>query len=368
MRLLHVYAGNLYGGIERMLGTIARTPSPGLTSEFALCFQGRLSEELQQAGATLHDLGQVRLRRPWSVLRARRRLSRLLRSVDVVACHGTWALALFGPTIRRAGRPLIGWMHDRMTGVTYIDRLARRVRLNLLLVNSQYTADSVGLFWPGTRVEVLAPPVEAPPSADRAEVRRELNLPQGTVAIVHAARLERLKGAGVLLEAARLLRDDPPWRLILVGGAQRPAEQIYLSELHRKALQIPRPERVDFLGQRQDVPRLLAGADLLVQPNIGPDAFGLIFVEAMAAGVPVVTTRLGGAPEVVPSTCGILLEDTQPETVARVVQSLIDDPDHRQRLSQAGPNHANKLCDPTQQKERLFAIFENMVPQERVYR
>jgi hypothetical protein len=79
MRVLHVAAGNLYGGVERILEEIARHGTAASQHEFALSFEGRLSGGLDAAGATRHDLGAVRFSRPLSVWRARRRLRRVLR-------------------------------------------------------------------------------------------------------------------------------------------------------------------------------------------------------------------------------------------------------------------------------------------------
>ena len=61
-----------------------------------------------------------------------------------------------------------------------------------------------------------------------------------------------------------------------------------------------------FLGQREDVPRLMAAADVFCQPNTGPEPFGIVLVEALYAGLPVVTSGFGGAAEIVDQTCGVL--------------------------------------------------------------
>src|SRR5690348_10269843 len=105
MRVLHCYSGNLYGGIETLLVTLARRRAliPAMEPEFALCYEGRLSGELHAAGAAVHALDAVRFRRPWTVVRARRRLGRLLdeRRPEVVVCHACWPQALFGPVVKR---------------------------------------------------------------------------------------------------------------------------------------------------------------------------------------------------------------------------------------------------------------------------
>src|SRR5689334_17429631 len=108
-RVLHCYAGNLYGGIETLLVTLARQQAQDLASaaamtpEFALCFGGRLEVELRSARVLVHRLESVQLRRPWTVVKARRQMARLLaeRSPDIVVCHACWPHALFGPVVRQ---------------------------------------------------------------------------------------------------------------------------------------------------------------------------------------------------------------------------------------------------------------------------
>src|SRR5207249_4126541 len=136
------------------------------------------------------------------------------------------------------------------------------------------------------------------PSA-REAVRQELATASDDVVIISACRLERFKGQEVLLKSLGHLRHLPNWTCWIAGGAQRPHEVEFLSELRRIAADEGVEARVRFLGHRSDVSRAMAAADLHCQPNIGPEAFGVAFVEALYAGLPVVTSNLGGVPEVV---------------------------------------------------------------------
>ena len=115
--------------------------------------------------------------------------------------------------------------------------------------------------------------------------------------------MESWKGHALHLDALAHLRDLPDWRCWIVGGAQRPHEVAYETMLRRRADTLGLAERVVFTGHRTDVARLLAAADIQCQPNTGPEPFGITFVEAMAAGLPVVTTAMGGALEIVDDSC-----------------------------------------------------------------
>src|SRR5262245_40995430 len=209
MRVLHLYAGNLYGGVETFLVALARHRAAGapLEPHFALAFPGRLRDELAAAGVPVHDLGPARVRRPWTVWRARRRLRDLLRRgrYGAAVCHSCWPHALFAPVVRSCGVPLVFWAHDAVSGVHWLERWARRTPPDLVLANSRFTHASVSGLFPGVPVEVLYLPVSPPKVGDRrtvrAAVRSELATPPDAVVIVTACRLERLKGHALLLDA-----------------------------------------------------------------------------------------------------------------------------------------------------------------------
>lgn len=355
-RVLHVTAGNLFGGIERMLLTIISVQQRDCAHDVALSFDGRLARELRAAGSLPHALGEVRFRRPDTVWRARRTLHRLLVAGqhDAVICHAPWSCALAGPVARRAGRPLLMWAHDAPQPDGWPERRIARVRPDRIICNSRHTADAIARWMPGVPRDVVHPPVLSAPAvsaAGRRDLRAGLGASEGTVVILLASRLEEWKGHRVLLQAVRRLHGDVAvW---IAGGPQRPAESEYFNALSRLATDGSAAARVRFLGERDDVPRLMAAADIYCQPNTAPEPFGIAFVEALAAGVPVVTTAMGGALEIVDERCGILVGEASPVLVAGALQRLIDAPALRASLSAAGPCQARRVSDP---QARLLEI------------
>jgi glycosyltransferase involved in cell wall biosynthesis len=367
VRVLHVHAGNLFGGIETVLLTLARQRGlcAALEPSFALCFEGRLSAELCAGGAPVHSLGPVRVSRPWTLWRARRRLRDLLgrERPDVVVHHGCWPHAVFAPATRSRSLPLVFWAHDLHSGRHWLERWARRSRPDLVLANSRVTDSSLPGLFPGVRRAVLYNPVpgvcpDAVPC--RARLRESLGAAPDSVVVLQASRLERWKGQALLLSALAQLKDDPRWICWVAGGPQRPAEAVYLAELREFAGALGVAGRVRFLGQRDDVPALLAAADLYCQPNTGPEPFGLVFVEALSAARPVVTTALGGALEIIDPSCGLLVSpDARP--LADALGRLIDDPELRLQLGSTGPAQARALCEPGRQIGRLYELLAGVV-------
>lgn len=352
MKVLHVYSGNLWGGVERLLVTAARCRglAPGMEPSFALCFEGRLATELAETGCGVHRLGPVRVRRPWSVRRARRRLGEVLRSGshDVVICHSAWSQGLFASAARREGVPVVLWLHDAASGKGWVERWARRSRPDLAVCNSRFTAGTLPALYSGVEAAVVHCPVEASPEEPGARecVRGELGVRGGEVVILHASRLQPWKGHDVLLEALAGIRDRTGWTAWIAGGPQRTKERRYLAHLKSDAQRRGIADRVRFLGQREDMPRLLAGADVFCQPNTAPEPFGIVLVEALAAGLPVVTAGMGGALEIVDGSCGTFVEPGDGDGLGAALARLIGDPAERARLGGAGPPRARAVSDP----------------------
>jgi glycosyltransferase involved in cell wall biosynthesis len=206
--------------------------------------------------------------------------------------------------------------------------------------------------------------VTAPAAVERARVRSEMReaigCPIDRVVIVCTARMEHWKGQLLLIEALSLLRGDR-WEAWIGGGAQRPEEEVYLASLHRQVDAARIRSKVKFIGQRSDVPRVLAAADIHCQPNLGPEPFGIAFIEALFAALPVVTTRLGAPADFIEESCGRLVEPNNAPALAAVLQSLIDDSVERERLGQGGPPRANALCNVDRQLQQLHDVIRNQL-------
>jgi glycosyltransferase involved in cell wall biosynthesis len=364
MRVLHVHSGNLYGGVETILVALARHRdlAPQMQSHFALCFEGRLSEELEAAGAPVSRLGTTRLRQPVSVLQARRKLRNLLdqHDFDLSICHSGWSRTVFGPVLRSRRTPLVCWFHDANTRRHWLDRWSDRTSIELAVCNSEFTANHLRQRFPRLHTEVVYCPVTKSyggSAEDRRALRHELQTPQAATVIVQASRMERWKGHTLLLKALDLLKDVTDWTCWLAGGSQRPQEAQYLHELKSLAAQLGISDRLRFLGQRSDIPQLLHAADIYCQPNTDPEPFGIAFIEALYARLPVVTSAIGGANEIVNDSCGLLVPPNDESALSSSLRLLIADSNRRASLGAAGPERAESLCGPQRQMEKLVEVL-----------
>jgi glycosyltransferase involved in cell wall biosynthesis len=118
---------------------------------------------------------------------------------------------------------------------------------------------------------------------------------------------------------------------------------------------------VRFVGQRSDVHALLRAADIFCQPNLAPEGFGIGFIEAMSSGLPVITSAIGAALEIIDRSCGVLTTPDDVGAVAAAIGGLVENRTERERLGAGGREKSRTLCDPSQQMLRLAAAFDNAV-------
>jgi glycosyltransferase involved in cell wall biosynthesis len=363
MRVLHVCSGNLFGGVETIQVTLARHRDlcPEMDPEYTVCFDGRLSGELEAVGAQVHRMGTVRVRNPLSVWKARARLRELLATArfDVAICHSAWTQAIFGPMVRAGGLPLLFWLHSAPSGKHWLERWAQKTRPDFVICCSEFVAGLLPRLYPGVPKQVVYAPVPRPETAsERLVTRAELNTPADAVVIIQVSRMEALKGHRIHLEALAALRDVPNWICWIVGGAQRRREMSCVRELQELTARMGIAERVRFLGERSDVHRLLEASDVCCQPNIEPEGFGLTFVEALWAGLAVVTTAIGGGLEIVDSSCGVLVPPGDTRGLAASLRALVTDAGMRSRMGNAGPIRARELCAPVGQLARMASVIQ----------
>jgi glycosyltransferase involved in cell wall biosynthesis len=329
---------------------------------FALCFDGELADQLAESGVGWHALQPVRVSRPWTVAGARKRLCRVIEDVgpDIVMTHSPWSHTVFAPAVRQHPLRLATWMHARPTGRHWLERWAKRTPPDQVVCNSRFTAEGSSRMFAGVPTDVVHPAVAAPPEPPpniRTTVRKAWETPDDAVVVVHASRMEGLKGHEALLTALAQLTDVPNWVCWIAGGAQTAREREYLDELGDTSRRLGIHDRMRFLGRRSDVSLVLRAADVMCQPNVDPESFGIAFVEALYCGLPVVTTDFGGAVEIVDETCGMRTPPGDVGAVATALRRLMENPNLRHELGRAGPARAAAVAEPAQQVRRLAQVL-----------
>src|SRR5438093_919806 len=113
-------------------------------------------------GIRVHQLGETRVSRPYTVHRARRVLAALLarERFDRVICHAAWSYAIFARIVRRMGVPLVFWAHDAVIGHHWSERWASRTPPDLVIANSRFTSSTLSAMYDGVPVAVVYAPVD----------------------------------------------------------------------------------------------------------------------------------------------------------------------------------------------------------------
>jgi glycosyltransferase involved in cell wall biosynthesis len=319
--------------------------------------------------------------RPGRDARAVALLRRTLRGADVVHAHGLRAgalaaLALLG---MRTRPPLVVTLHNAVLAggpvrLAYgaLEHIVAR-RADLVLGVSPDLEERMRRLGAGHVAHALVPaPAARPHVRSRADVRRGLGLepglrhttrpdtpsPQGpsdedVPLVLTVARLAQQKGLGLLLDAAARLGQRSPRPLLVVAGdgPERAALQARI-----EAERLP----VRLLGRREDVPDLMAAADVVVLPSRW-EGQPLVVQEALRAGAPLVATAVGGTPALTGPDGALLVPYGRPEELAAAVAALLDDPARRRALSAAALDRAGRLPNEAGAVSQVEALYRRLL-------
>lgn len=202
----------------------------------------------------------------------------------------------------------------------------------------------------------------ATPAKERAKVREELGFGAEDVVFLCVARFAPQKAHDVLLRAferalVRAPSGTPPLRLLLVGGDPFGDG---VERARALAGDLGLGDRCCFAGIRRDVPRLLAASDVFVMSSLW-EGLGLVFLEAMATGLPVLSTRVSAIPEVVvEGVTGHLVPPADVEALAAGIVALGGDAPERKRLGRAGAERVTSAFGLDRMVDQTLAIYREL--------
>ena len=306
--------------------------------------------------------------RKYGDLAAARRLASIMREerLDILQLNVTRDLNL-GVLVRAVSRMPVRVLHVQhmQFGGTKKDLLHR-------LQHARLAAWVAPLPWlaaqtrerttiPSSRIHVIPFGIELEafrglPS--RAEARHMLQLPTDIPVLGVVGRLDRGKGQEYLLRAAAMLRDrDMPVHVLLVGEDTRGETQQYGVTLQRLADDLRIRDGVSFHGFSRSVLPAYAAMDCFVLPSLS-ETYGMVTIEAMAAGRPVVGTHAGGTPEILrDGESGLLVPPRDPASLAETLERLLSDPDRMQRLGRRAQEEAHARFSHHLQCERYETVY-----------
>jgi L-malate glycosyltransferase len=360
--ICHVLHSLCVGGAEVLVARLARRLGDSYRFLFVCLDElGSLGRDLRAEGFPVHVL-ERRAGLDWDLPR---RMANFWRAFDVDLVHAHQYTPFFYSLVARwwyrrlpvlftehgrhfpdyprkkrilANRLLLN-RRDRIVGVGQAVRMA-------LIENEGLPADRVGVIYNGVDLSAYASGTN-----QRDAVRKELGIGDQDLMIVQVARLDYLKDHATALRTLQhVLSRRPEARLVLVGEGPERASIEGLIHEHRLT------PFVRVLGLRRDVPRLLGAADVFLLSSIS-EGIPLTIIEAMAAGVPVVSTDVGGVAEILEH--GLLAPAGDAAGLADAIVRLASDPRLRTRMVAVGRARAFQLSEQQMHKQYV-TLYQEM--------
>jgi glycosyltransferase involved in cell wall biosynthesis len=353
------------GGAERLLADyLPRLARLGVEPT-VVTMQDRegnpIAAEIEAAGVPVANLGIRRLREPGALARVAEVIERT--APDLVHTQLEFSNILGTLAAHRLGVPAVATIHtiDRPRGWS---RDAARYRLMAWILRSRGSRvisvsrsardhfigrskarrDRVVTLHSGIELSRFSPGV----ATNRSAARAELGIAADASVAMTVAVLRPEKGIADMVDALpAVVPFHPSTHYVVVGnGSQRP-------NLERIVAGLGLEDRVLFTGARSDIPRLLAAADVFVLPS-HTEALPTVLIEAMAAGLPVVATEVGGIPEMVDrGSSALLVPPHSPAMLADAVCRLFSSPIQSAAMGRAGRRIASERFDLDRQAARL---------------
>jgi len=366
-RILNVVPTLMCGGTENQFMTLARMLNRSRFDVSFACLRrwGPFVEQLGQLGIPLQEYQVATFRSVHAVAQQARLARQIVRDrVDIVHAYNFYGNVFAIPPARVVAPVVIASIRDRSPYLTSMQKRVQRYACQFadrILVNADAVKDWLTREegYDPSKIVVIRNGVDTTrfqiaPAGER--IRREFGIAASARLVVVVSRLTRLKGIEHFLEAAAALTPRYPDARFLIVGETSPPDPAYLRQLQELSRSLGVAHAVTFTGLRSDVPALLGAADAAVMPSLN-EALSNALLESMAAGAPVVATRVGGTPEaLIHGETGLLVPPGDPGAIAAAVSSLLDNPELARRLGCA----ARRLIAEKFSVERMVHATEDL--------
>lgn len=362
MKTLHIEMGrHRLGGTMQVYYLMRGLRQRGQPAVLVCARGGDLHRLAEADGLELRAVdfaGDVDLRFIW-------RLAAILRAErpDVIHIHsrrGADTLGLIAAKMTGIGKVILSRRVDDPVKPGWLTQL-RYVKLpdRVVTVSKGIARVLVEAGVPAQHIRQVYSAIDFPAyqsALDVAQARARLELPDGVPVLVVVAQLIPRKGHRFLLQAMpRILAGHPDTQVLFVGKGEEDAT--LRSEVARMGLQ----HCVRFLGYRQDIGDILRASDVLVHPAT-MEGFANVAMQAMAAGIPVVSSAVGGMPESVrDGVSGLLVPPCDPDALAGALLRLLADPALRAQFGRQGKDIVEREFTIDAMVEGNLAVYRELI-------
>ncbi|OGX33496.1 MAG: lipopolysaccharide heptosyltransferase II [Omnitrophica WOR_2 bacterium RIFCSPHIGHO2_01_FULL_48_9] len=283
---------------------------------------GSLVEELERSGSK-HYVLPVHEKSLWTVLQSIRALRQIIQKekIDIVHARSRIPAWIAYFACRQTAATLVTTCHGYYSG-HWISRVMGWPKLVIVPseVIGRHMIEQFGVS--AKHIRLIPRSVDL----EKFNIPREDQPGRSQYIISIVGRLTSLKGHTYFLRAmAKVVRTMPFVRIWIIGDAP-PKKEAYKHELELLVQRLGLTDSVEFLGNRKDIPQLLASTNVLVLSTVTQEAFGRVILEAQAAGVPVVATKVGGVVEIIDDEeTGLLVLPKDIDAMAQAVIRLLND-------------------------------------------
>ena len=382
MRVLYVNHTAEVSGGERSLLTLLEALGPRVSAVVATP-PGPLKRELERIGiptvpitGTAGSLRLHALHTPVALAQMSAAAAQLHRAARAHRAELIHANSIRAGVVLAAGRPsrtaAVAHVRDCLPPGAVSSATLRLIarRASVVIANSDYTARSVRAVSPRASLQVVHNPVDVrrfdPARIDRDRARAALGAAgERRVLLGVVAQLSPWKGQDTAVEALGLLAaSGVDAHLLLIGSAKFVASatrfdnEAYVAGLKARIAELQIGDRVSWLGEREDVPELMRALDMLLLPS-QEEPFGRALIEAMALGVPVLATEVGGPPEIIQDGVqGRLLAPGEPRAWADAVADISAHPDRAREMGRAGRLRVEQAFTPEHHAAAVMSVYE----------
>jgi glycosyltransferase involved in cell wall biosynthesis len=363
IKLLQMLTNFHIGGTERQVANLALGIDSSHFELHLACLRhsGELLAEMETLRAPRPEFRIGALYSPktfWQALRLAHYVRRNL--IQIVHSYGFYPNVFTVPVARLAGAPIVvASIRDTGDLLTPMQRRLQKMVCRLadcVLVNAEAIRENlIEQGYDPSNIVVIRNGIRLAKVTGKgrgAVLRRELGLPLSARLVAVFSRLNRMKGVQYFLDAAIVLAGRfPDVRFLVVGDGESK------KGLEEHACRLGLGQRIVFTGFRGDVPDLLSETAISVLPSLSEGASNTL-LESMAAGIPVIATRVGGNPEVVEDgVSGLLVPPRDSAAIAAATARLLEDEDLALRLGRAGMRRVSELFSidgSVRETERLY--------------
>ena len=350
-----------------------------------LTYQGKLSRALDAQGVTHRALAMPVLRRRYfsptgvprfarHLLQGTRGVMQLARAQNVALIHSNTS-AVWGGALaaRRLNLPHVWHVHELITEPRMIRKLiaamVNRYSTHVVAI-SQAVAQHLLADAPALagRISVIYDAVDTQrfsPQISGQALRQAWGVAPDAILAGVVGRISSWKGQELFLQAFALAARQNPQLTGVIVGDVAPGEDWRKAHLQTLAQDLGIAQRILWPGYHDDAPAVMAALDVLVLASTRPEPFGMVVIEAMASGTPVIATAHGGPLEsVVPHETGLLVPADAPQPMAAALQQLAASAQLRSSLGAAGRQRAQTVFGFQQHVQAFQALYQQLLAED----